>query len=236
MYSHCIRIVVPLSSLVGRDDEDVGYGCCLGISNTACTVLLHTVTCRSVAGYRNVQHYEQTNQRRFYACFACSSPQLYVHCHSMRTHMCCRVAQTSAGVCEPCLSRSLASIAFNLSGVIMPFHLGQSHIITATVWLSRYMSSWFLWTMLCSPPLITLVHCEGMILHGTALTILLSLHHQIAMGYVLFSQLLFSLLWADFPPFSTSNDLVWPHSSSKTSKIGNETNMIRLWLVSVASG
>lgn len=23
MYSHCIRIVVPLSSLVGRDDEDV---------------------------------------------------------------------------------------------------------------------------------------------------------------------------------------------------------------------
>ena len=89
MYSHCIRIVVPLSSLVGRDDEDVGYGCCLGISNTACTVLLHTVTCRSVAGYRNVQHYEQTNQRWFYACFACSSPQLYVHCHSMRTHMCC---------------------------------------------------------------------------------------------------------------------------------------------------
>ena len=25
MYSHCIRIVVPLSSLVGRDDEDVGW-------------------------------------------------------------------------------------------------------------------------------------------------------------------------------------------------------------------
>lgn len=54
------------------------------------------------------------NQRLFHACFAYISTAVSLYCHSMRTHMCCRVAQTSAGVYEPHLSRSLASIAFNL--------------------------------------------------------------------------------------------------------------------------